>query len=57
MLHYAGEAVNDILNTSDDTEAEEGQDPLEKNDDSDHDSSNLKCRQIVGKCKKSPGLK
>ena len=30
LLHYAGEAVNDILDTLDDTEAEEGQDPLEK---------------------------
>lgn len=39
MLHYAGEAVNNILNTSDDTVAEEGQDPLEKNDDSDHENT------------------
>ena len=30
LLHYAGEAVNDMLDTLDDTEAKEGQDPLEK---------------------------
>ena len=30
LLHYAGEAVNDILYTLDDTEADKTQDPLEK---------------------------
>ena len=58
LLHYAGEAVNDILNTSDDTEAEEGQDLLEKNDDSDHENTfQLEVQTDNGKVQKQPRFK